>query len=234
MKIFIDAGHNDSKVDTGAVGFGIREQDITFNISKLLGEKLTRAGVLVGYSRNNKTDIIGNSINDSLNKRAKMANDFKADLFISIHTNSHEKPSSNGTEVYVYNEKSKALPLAEKIQKNLVETLGTYDRKVKTAGFTVLANTNMPALLIETAFISNASDNAKLKNNQEEIAETIFKAICEEYGINIKKYETPVEIVDRLSVIIEIQDKKTAVKQVQKAKEDNNSLYWILYKIANN
>ena len=233
MKIFLDAGHNDAKFDTGAEGFGLREQDVTFAISKLLGEKLKRVGIDVKYSRNNKTDIVGKDYNDSLYERAKLSNMCGSQLFLSIHTNSSDKPSANGTEVYVYNFNSSSVSLAEKIQHNIVNDLGTCDRGIKEANFVVLRCTNAPAILIEIAFISNASDNKKLKTKQEEIAEAIFKAICEEYDITTKKYESAEEITDKLSEMIEITDKATAVKQIQRAKDENNSLYWILYKLVN-
>ena len=88
MKIFIDAGHNDSKWNTGAVGNGLREQDITFSISKLLAEKFKTVGVTTKLSRENKGDILGTNNNSAITARVKMANDWGADLFISVHCNS--------------------------------------------------------------------------------------------------------------------------------------------------
>ena len=45
--------------------------------------------------------------------------------------------------------------------------------------------------------------------------------------------ETAEEILNKLTELIEIADMKTALEQIQDAKDKNNSLYWILYKIVN-
>ena len=84
MKIFIDAGHNYGKWNTGAEGNGLREQDITFGIAEKLSRKLKSVNVEVKMSRNKVTDILGTSNGTSLSTRADMANDWNADLFISI------------------------------------------------------------------------------------------------------------------------------------------------------
>ena len=78
---------------------------------------------------------------------------------------------ANGTAVYTFNTSSKALPLAKKIQSKIVEILGTTDRGSKTANFAVLRETAMPAVLVETAFISNKSDSDKLKTRQADFAD---------------------------------------------------------------
>jgi len=69
--------------------------------------------------------------------------------------------------------------LAEYIQNELNELLDTRDRGVKQAPFRVLMRTAMPAILIETAFISNASEEKKLKNEEflDKIAFAIYNGI---------------------------------------------------------
>lgn len=183
MKIFIDAGHNDSKVDTGAEGNGLREQDITYSIAKNLGEKLKSIDIDVKLSRNKKTEIIGTGVSDSLWQRAKMANVWNADLFISIHCNAFYLKSSNGTETYVYDKKSKVYDLATNISERISKDLNIKNRGTKTAKFDVLRYTSMPAILIETAFITNKDDARKLKDNQEQFADAIFNEICYYYNI---------------------------------------------------
>ena len=107
MKICIDAGHNNSGWDTGATGFGRREQDVTFKIAESLSEKLKKNGINVVMTREYKGQNLGKSTNDSLKKRVQIANSEKADLFISIHCNSSILKSATGTEVFVYSKKSK-------------------------------------------------------------------------------------------------------------------------------
>lgn len=187
MKIFIDAGHNDSKIDTGASGNGLREQDITFAVAHKLANKLKSVGVDAKTSRENKTDILGTNLNTSLAKRAQMANQWNADLFISIHCNAAASASAKGTEVYTYNTSTKAYPVAKNICNAICKKLGTTNRGAKTASYAVLKQTNMPAMLIELAFISNASDAKLLNNNQDDFVVAIFDEICSYYGI--KKVE---------------------------------------------
>lgn len=93
----------------------------------------------------------------------------------------------------------------------------------------------MPAVLVETAFISNKEDSDKLRTRQSDFANAIFMAVCDEYNVSydVKIYETAEEILDKLAELIEITDMKTALEQIQDAKDKNNSLYWILYKIVN-
>ncbi len=156
-------------------------------------------------------------------------------MFISIHCNASPNSTANGTEVYTYNTSSKALPLAKKIQSKIVEILGTTDRGTKTANFAVLRRTSMPAVLVETAFISNQKDSEKLKARQADFADAIFMAICDEYNVpyELKTYESAEEILNKLAELIEITDMKTALEQIKNTKDKNNSLYWILNKIVN-
>lgn len=194
MKIFIDAGHNYGKWNTGAEGNGLREQDITFGIAEKLSRKLKSANVEVKMSRNKVTDILGTSKNTSLSKRAEMANDWNADLFISIHCNSAINKSATGTEVFVYSKNSKVYDLAENITKAISEDLSLKNRGVKTdSTLAVLRRTKMPSLLVETAFICNTNDAQKLKDRQDDFAEAIFKETCAYYNIRkAQKVDKPV------------------------------------------
>lgn len=182
MKIFIDAGHNYSGFDTGANGNGLREQDVTFYVAKKFGEKLSRTGFEVRYSRENFTDNIGSDVSTSIMQRCDMANSWGADYFISIHCNASTAPSANGTETFIYSKESKAAPLANNINFNLVK-LGLTNRGVKIrSDLGVLKYTRMPAALVELAFISNASDAFYLEHRQDDLAQAIYTAILDFTG----------------------------------------------------
>lgn len=190
MKIFIDAGHNYGKWNTGSEGNGLREQDITFYIAEKLSQKLKAVNVEVMMSRNKVTDILGTGNDSSLSARVNMANNWNADLFISIHCNSAVNKSATGTETLVYSKKSKSYALAEKITKAISNDLSLKNRGVKVnSTLAVLRRTTMPSLLVETAFICNVNDAQKLKDRQDDFAEAIFKEICEHYGIKKKPQE---------------------------------------------
>jgi len=95
-KVVIDAGHGGH--DTGTIGpGGLMEKDLVLDVALRLGRLISeRLGAEVVYTRS--TDIF-----IPLEDRTKIANDEKADLFISIHANSSPEPSATGVETYYFN-----------------------------------------------------------------------------------------------------------------------------------
>lgn len=178
MKICIDAGHNYSGVDTGAVGCISREQDNTFEIAVRLGELLERAGHAVKLTRERKESSLGLSTNDSLMQRARISNDWGAELFVSIHNNAG---GGVGAETYICARGGKAEGYARNIQSQLVQ-LGRIDRGVKTANFAVLVQTDAPAVLVEVGFIDNAQEEQWIVGHFDEIAAAIADGIGDEKG----------------------------------------------------
>ena len=162
MRVFLNPGHApNGDPDPGAVGFGLKESDVAYSIVNLLSGYLVGAGV----------EVAGVLQSDSLTQIVNTANASGADYFISVHCNSANDPIAHGTETLVYNLGGEAEMLVICVQSQLVNTLGTADRGIKERpGLRVLNGTNMPAILIETAFISNAVDNGILRNEQDEIA----------------------------------------------------------------
>jgi len=71
--------------------------------------------------------------------------------------------------------------LANAIQRQLVDSIDTFDRGVKEAGFYVLSVTNMPAALVETAFIDNPQDAALLVEYEDDFARAIARGITDYY-----------------------------------------------------
>ena len=89
--IMIDAGHGGK--DPGATGNGVRESDITLKLALLLGERLKKQGFTVLYTRTRDVYV-------ALEQRAVIANEKKADLFISLHVNASKDAAVNGLETY--------------------------------------------------------------------------------------------------------------------------------------
>ena len=189
MKIYIDPGHNYSGADTGAVGNGLREQEITYCIAKRIREKLEEAGLTVRMSRNSLNDNVGNgTVRSSLSARAEDANRWGADLFVSVHCNAG---GGSGTETYCYQGGiSSGFKLAQKIQAGLVRQTTMEDRGVKVnPSLAVLKQTKMPAVLTEVGFIDHAGDAKVLgsRDGQERIAEGIAQGICDHLLIDYTK-----------------------------------------------
>ena len=65
-KIYIDPGHNPTGNDTGAVGYGLKEQDVSVQVGIILRELLLVSGQTVKMSRENITDTVSSSLNGSL------------------------------------------------------------------------------------------------------------------------------------------------------------------------
>lgn len=202
-RVFLDPGHNYSEYDTGATGYGVREQDVSFLIASKIKQQLEPFGVSVKMSRNTLRDNVGSgTVSSSLSARARMSNDWRADAFVSIHCNAG---GGTGTETFSKcNDSSDAL--AKAIQESIVKATRLKDRGVKDGShLAVLRKSNMPAVLVETAFIDNADDSAILASadGQEVFAKSIAQGICKfldiEGGLTLSQYEELKNMIADLS-----------------------------------
>ncbi|NLU25310.1 MAG: N-acetylmuramoyl-L-alanine amidase [Clostridiales bacterium] len=185
IKIFIDQGHNPTGYhNTGASGFGLEEQDITYAVGLMLSEMLEADGrFAVQLSRPLPTTVLGTNNSTSLQERVAMANAWPADYFISIHANANPNPAINGSEVYVYKLGTQADDLAQQVLRSMVETVGTKNNGVRVnSSLYVLRKTNMPAILVELAYLSNAADAEKLRDDQYLFALGIYRGILRYFG----------------------------------------------------
>ena len=169
-KVFIDPGHGGT--DPGASGNGLYEKEVVLSIAKKVGNILISKGFDVEFSRSTDTYV-------SLSDRAAQANAWDADLFVSIHCNSATSSSANGTECYTSptaNTSTKSL--SKNMASALASKLALTNRGHKEANFAVLRLSNMPSILIETAFINNANDANKLKTRENDFASVIANQIA--------------------------------------------------------
>ena len=210
MKFCIDAGHCSLGGDTGAQGNGLLEQDITWLVSDKLRSLLEAAGQSVVMTREYKDHILGKTEEESLNRRSRICNDAKCDWFISIHGNCVKNPAAHGSEVLVYAFGGQAEKLADTVQNEIVAKLGTYDRGVIEKNCSVLRKTNCPAILVETAFLSNEADSLLLRYQHSDFAEAIFKGICKHCGIEFQERYSYHNTVNQM-----ILDGVTSVENMQ-------------------
>lgn len=151
--VVIDPGHGGP--DPGAVGInGLNEVDIVDPISKEVASLLERQGVQAVLTRRENIDL-------DLEPRVALAERVNATLFVSIHANSisMSRPDVNGLETYYY---ASGERLARTIHNVMVQETGARDRGVRQARFYVLRRTSMPAVLIETGFVTGSEDAANL------------------------------------------------------------------------
>ena len=174
MLIALDAGHGGS--DPGAVYNGRNEKDDNLRLALAVGEILQNNGLDVFYTRD--TDIYETPF-----KKATDANGAGADYFVSFHRNSSENPgSASGAQVLIYSPGGEKERLANNIQENLVD-LGFKDLGIDIRpNLVVLRRTQMPAVLIETGFINNETDNEKFDREFETIAQSIADGIIATVG----------------------------------------------------
>lgn len=180
LKIFINPGH-DMDLDPGACANGIREVDIALAI----GEKVKKTMEVIGYPcQILQSDNLNGETEGKPNVCAT-ANNSGADIFVSIHCNSAVNASAKGTETLVYSTGGKAELLAKCIQAQIVNSLNMVDRGIKERpDLCVLRETTMPAVLVETAFISNMEDAKKLIERKDDIARAIARGVTDYMLLN--------------------------------------------------
>jgi N-acetylmuramoyl-L-alanine amidase len=214
-RIIIDPGHGGR--DYGAPGYlkGVHEKDVVLQISRRLAEKIRKELKYEVYLTRNSDRYL------TLEERTAIANTKNADLFISIHTNSHRNRRAYGIETYFLNlatdddairvaamenatstknisdlqtilsdlmqnaKINESSRLAGYVQSAVVRHLKSKrysrikDKGVKQAPFYVLLGAQMPAVLVETSFISNPRECKRLitPKYQERLCEAIIKGI---------------------------------------------------------
>ena len=167
MKFLIDCGHTLSGGDTGAMGCGKLEQ----NLTREVGSKVIAKLQALGHTVVNCTVDYASTLNESLSARVNKANNAGGDLYVCIHFNAYNG-QSYGTEVFTY--KGKELTQARNVLNNIC-ALGYTNRGIKSANLYVINHTNMNAMLIECCFIDNASDMSKY--NAENFANAIVRGL---------------------------------------------------------
>ena len=191
--ICIDAGHGGK--DPGNLDGKNQEKKLTLTLAEELSALLKDAGFKAILTRTTDRFI-------ELPGRPEIANRNRADLFVSLHFNSAPVKNVSGIEVYcltpagasssnsrgegatsrnfpgnLQNEKN--VLLAYQLQKSLMKNLGTEDRGVHRARFSVLRDAKMPAVLIEGGFMSNPVESKKLYSSsyRQEMARAILNGI---------------------------------------------------------
>ncbi|WP_079528939.1 N-acetylmuramoyl-L-alanine amidase [Halobacillus hunanensis] len=169
-RIILDPGHGGK--DPGAIGNSLQEKDVILEIAKLVEFKLRAKGYDVLMTRTDDTFV-------TLEDRVKLANTWGVDLFVSIHANGYYDSSAKGIETF-YNAGSwEAKDIADLVQENVISETSNLSRGVFKADYYVLRHTDMPAILVETGFVSNKKDAKLLKSKdyREQVAKGIVKGI---------------------------------------------------------
>lgn len=189
VTVVIDPGHGGS--DPGAIGVnGLYEKHVNRDVSEKLKAELERMGYRVLLTSDTDRTM-------SLQERVEFKERHNADVFVSVHANSHPSPEAHGSMVLYYDSRypqerypaspemaaltPKSKQLASYVAEALSERAGTYNRGIVPSAVYVVRNGTMPSILVETAFLSNPVEAAKLadesfrRNVALGIAEGIFR-----------------------------------------------------------
>ncbi len=171
----IDAGHGAftdwGLLDYGATHYGIREADVTIQVTNRLCESLESNGWIAVTTRDGEFTPL------NLIERSRLASHIGADVFVSIHTNSFRSPHPNGLSVHYWGDESEQL--AQMMQAILCKRLGMKDRGIVKQPLTALVWASTPAVLVELGFISNPKEAQRLANEtfQRKAANAIAEAL---------------------------------------------------------
>lgn len=164
--IVIDPGHGGS--DPGCVNrtLGTREADVTLKICKHLATILRSQGWEVILTRETDRDVTyaGSPDRMELEARSGIANRIKADLFMSVHCNASVNSSSYGSSIHWW--KAEDYAFAQSLEPVLGTAIGLGQKGLIRNRFVVLRHSEMPSVLVETAFLTNPREGAKLSDSE--------------------------------------------------------------------
>lgn len=189
IRIYIDQGHNPTDYhNSGAIGNGLFEQDLTFKVGQLLAGLLLLDGRFeVRLSRPVSNTVLGSDNEGSLEARVNGAKEFEADYFISLHANAHSNADANGCEVLVADLSGDSSDLAGCVLSGIIASTELKNRGVKESPkLYVLKNAAMPAILVEMGFITNEKDAALLANSPQLFAQGIYDGILDYFDLDVQ------------------------------------------------
>ena len=181
-KVFIGVGHGGS--DPGAVANGTKEKDLNLPIALACRDVLEKHGVSVKMSRTKDE-------NDTISEEVAECNAFAPDLAVDIHNNAG---GGDGAEVFYPHGGGKGKTLAENILAEIVK-VGQNSRGIKTRVnsqgedyYAFIRNISCPAVIVECAFVDNATDLKILatESQRKAMGEAIAKGILKSLGVEIQ------------------------------------------------
>lgn len=171
--VVIDPGHGGK--DPGAIArSGLQEKIVNLSVGRSVASLLRRRGVQVKMTREDDRFI-------ELDDRADIANRLRADLYVSIHSDSASNRSACGFTIYVARSASgNSLKLAKTVERRMGKC-GALARTTRRADYRVLVRTACPAVLVELGFLSNQGESTKLAdpNYRQRLASAIAEGIVD-------------------------------------------------------
>lgn len=171
--VVIDPGHGGK--DPGAISIhGFYEKTVNLSVARKVAARLKQKGLNVIMTRNSDYFV-------ELEQRAEIANRSNADLFVSIHADSHMDHSIKGYTMYVANDASYSSVKAAKSISKYMSKISSNGNGIRREDYRVLVKTKMPAVLVEIGYLSNHGEASLISDNsfQDKIADAISNGICD-------------------------------------------------------
>lgn len=218
VKVAIDAGHGfntpGKRTPTGEREWAFNDKVVVAAMKKL--SEYQDVTIL-------RTDDASGKVDAPLVARTNQANNWKADIFVSVHHNAlgNEWGNHEGAETFVFvpmSKNPKSKKLADCVHPRIVKAMQTKDRGIKDANYAVLRNSNMPAILTEGGFMDSRTDIKKMREDKylKAQGEAIALGIAEYFGLTLKNAVKGVEKVE--------QYKKDALPSKSLAAEFNKAV----------
>lgn len=173
------------------MGFGgVLEKDLNLSVALILQQFLEQSGTHVILTRSDDngiydvTDTTRSKKYSDMKNREKLVKGSGADAFVSIHMNKFSDGKYSGPQVFYSKNHEQSEALAEWIQKSMTDELNpAMKREIKKAddGIYLLKKTEIPAVLVECGFLSNAQEQRKLTDEayQKRVAWAIYCGIIQ-------------------------------------------------------
>lgn len=175
--IVIDPGHGGS--NPGAVANNSRESDNNLAVGLKLRDKLVNAGAHVIMTRDSDRTVApeGSPLRQELQRRDDLAAENHADIFVSLHSNDNADSNIQGTETFYHSNKSAGL--ATRVQKAIVNEVGSVNKGISGADFWVLKHASMPGILVEMGYVSNKGEAGRLQEDsyRNSLAQGLYNGI---------------------------------------------------------
>lgn len=197
-RIVLDPGHGGKDEGGSNSRLGLKEKDLTLDVSRRVKTLLEQRGYQVFMTRDRDVFV-------DLPARAAISNRHNADLFVSIHFNAASDASARGAETFAmtpvgqpssnstqfHSSQNRTYPgnsmdnwselAAFMVQQAIINDLKVQDRGVRRSRFAVLRDLNSPGLMIEGAFMTNAQEGERLRSAayRQRLAEVYVQGILD-------------------------------------------------------
>lgn len=170
--VVIDAGHGGK--DSGERSHGIAEKDVTLDTAERLRPLLQHAGFRTVMVRSDDNFV-------ELDDRVRLANRYPNGILVSIHYNASPSSSPSGIETYFW--RADSYGLATRVARHLVEETSLDYRGVKRRVLRLTHNSQIPSILCECGFLTNAGEANQVRNGEfrQQVAEGITAGIVEQH-----------------------------------------------------